>query len=57
MEYKDYYMILGVSTDANDKTIKRAYRQLARQYFPDKNPGHKKAEEFQRNGGRPDDTG
>ena len=58
MEYKDYYKILGVlSKDADDGTIKCAYRQLARQYFPDKNPGHKKAEEFQRNGGRPDDTG
>ncbi|MDX1413154.1 MAG: J domain-containing protein [Candidatus Promineifilaceae bacterium] len=45
MEYKDYYKILDVSKDADNKTIKRAYRQLARKYHPDKNPGDKKAEE------------
>ncbi len=45
MEYKDYYKILGVPRDADDKTIKRAYRQLARQYHPDKNPGDKQSEE------------
>ena len=45
MEYKDYYKILDVSKDADNKAIKRAYRQLARKYHPDKNPGDEKAEE------------
>ena len=45
MEYKDYYRILGVERSADEKTIKRAYRRLAVQYHPDKNPGNKQAEE------------
>jgi len=45
MEYKDYYKILGVDRDADDKEIKRAFRKLARQYHPDVNPGDAKAEE------------
>ena len=45
MEYKDYYKILGVAKDADEKAIKRAYRQLARQYHPDKNPENDAAEE------------
>lgn len=45
MEYKDYYKILGVSKDADEKEIKRAFRRLARQYHPDVNPNDKQAEE------------
>ncbi len=37
MEYKDYYKILGVSKDADEKAIKKAYRDLARKYHPDVN--------------------
>ncbi len=35
MQYKDYYRILGVSKDATQDDIKRAYRKLARKYHPD----------------------
>lgn len=35
MEFKDYYNILGVDPDADNKTIKTAYRKLARKYHPD----------------------
>jgi len=35
VEFKDYYRILGVGKDADDKTIKSAYRRLARKYHPD----------------------
>ena len=45
MEYRDYYETLGVSRDADEKEIKRAFRRLARQYHPDVNPGDAAAEE------------
>jgi curved DNA-binding protein len=35
MRYKDYYKVMGVARDANQETIKRAYRKLARKYHPD----------------------
>lgn len=45
MEYKDYYKILGVSRDADEKEIKKSFRRLAREYHPDMNKGDKSAEE------------
>src|SRR5256886_8816117 len=39
VEYKDYYRILGVDRSADEKTIKSAYRKLARKYHPDVNKG------------------
>ena len=41
---RDYYEVLGVPKTADDATIKKAYRTLAKKYHPDTNPGDKQAE-------------
>ena len=41
---RDYYQVLGVSRDATESEIKRAFRSLARRYHPDKNPDDAEAE-------------
>src|ERR1700756_669636 len=44
MAKQDYYATLGVGRDASGEDLKRAYRKMAMQYHPDRNPGDKQAE-------------
>lgn len=41
---RDYYEVLGIDKSSDDNTIKKAYRQMAKKYHPDMNPGDKEAE-------------
>ncbi len=45
MTKRDYYEVLGLGRDADDQALKSAYRKLALQHHPDRNPGNKEAEE------------
>ena len=44
MAHRDYYNVLGIQRGADQETVKRAYRSLARKYHPDRNPDDVEAE-------------
>ena len=63
MSARDYYEVLGVPRDVDEPSLKRAYRQIALQYHPDRNPNDadaearfKEAAEALRRAGRPGET-
>ena len=45
MAKKDYYEVLGISKEADEKEIKKAFRKKAMEFHPDRNPDDKVAEE------------
>ena len=45
MAKRDYYEVLGIARDADDKEVKSAFRNLAKELHPDRNPGNDEAEQ------------